>query len=67
MNIKICRVNSSKKKQKELFSIFQTEDSYMEPNDIILKFKHSTIEPNLTSSTICFVHLETLRLFLLHN
>ena len=44
---KLCQRNPSKKKQKELFSIFwKLKDSYMEPDEIILKFKHSKIESN---------------------
>ena len=46
---------------------YQTEDSYMEPDETMLKFKYSKIEPNWTSSTICIVHFKTLELFLLYN
>ena len=60
--------NSFKKETKRaLLDILETEDTYMEPDEIMLKFKHSKIESNSTSSSIFFVHLETLGLFLLHN
>ena len=39
----------------------------MEPDEIMLKFKDSKIESNSTISSIFFVHLETLGLFLLYN
>ena len=56
--------NSFKKETKRaLLNILETEDSYMEPDEIMLKFKHSKIESNRTSSTIFFVHLETLGFF----
>ena len=47
MNTKICQRNPSKKKTKRaLLNILETEDSYMEPDEIMLKFKHSKIESN---------------------
>ena len=61
MNTKTHQKNPSKKKQKELFSIFQ------EPNEIIPKFKHSKIESNWSSSTTFFIRLGTLGFFLLYN
>ena len=68
MNTKICQRNPSKKETKRaLLNILETEDSYMEPDEIMLKFKHSKIESNSTISSIFFVHLETLGLFLLYN
>ena len=68
MNIKIFQRNPSKKKTKRaLLSILGTEYSHMEPDEIMLKFKHSKIEPNWTSFTVCFVHLETQGLSLLYN
>ena len=39
--------NSFKKETKRaLLNILETEDSYMEPDEIMLKFKHSKIESN---------------------
>ena len=68
MNTKICQRNPSKKETKRaLLNILETEDSYMEPDKIMLKFKDSKIESNSTISSIFFVHLETLGLFLLYN
>ena len=59
VNTKICPRNLSKKETKRaLLNILETEDSYKEPDDIMLKFKHSKIELNSTSSTIFFIHLE---------
>ena len=53
-----CKNLSKKSFKKEtkraLLNILETEDSYMEPDKIILKFKHSKIETNLTSSTISY-------------
>ena len=47
MNTKICQRNPSKKETKRaLLNILETEDSYMEPDEIMLKFKHSKIESN---------------------
>ena len=48
MNIKIFQRNPSKKKKtkRALLSILGTEYSHMEPDEIMLKFKHSKIEPN---------------------
>ena len=64
LNTKICPRNLSKKETKRaLLNILETEDSYKEPDDIMLKFKHSKIELNSTSSTIFFIHLETLGFF----
>ena len=62
MNTKTCQRNPSKEETKRaLLNILETEDSYMEPDEItMLKFKHSKIEPNWISSTICFVHLKTM-------
>ena len=68
MNTKIWQRNPSKKETKRaLLNILETKDSYMEPDEIMLKVKHSKIKSNRTSSTIIFVHLETLGLFLLYN
>ena len=64
VNTKICPRNLSKKETKRaLLNILETEDSYKEPDDIMLKFKHSKIELNSTNSTIFFIHLETLGFF----
>ena len=47
MNTKICQRNPSKKETKRaLLNILETEDSYIEPDDIMLKFKHRKIELN---------------------
>ena len=35
-----------KKTNRALLNILETEDSYMEPDEIMLKFKHSKIESN---------------------
>ena len=68
MNTKIWQRNPSKKETKRApLNILETKDSYMEPDEIMLKVKHSKIKSNRTSSTIIFVHLETLGLFLLYN
>ena len=67
MNTKTCQRNPSKEETKRaLLNILETEDSNMEPDEItMLKFKHSKIEPNWISSTICFVHLKTMTFSLL--
>ena len=39
MNIKIHQRNPSKKKKKELLNILEAQDSYVEPDEIMLKFK----------------------------
>ena len=68
MNIKNLSKKSFKKETKRaLLNILETEDSYLNPNEIMLKFKHSKIEPIWTSATICFVHLETLGLSFLYK
>ena len=55
MNTKICQRNPSTKETKRaLLNILETEDSYMEPDEIMLKFKHSKIESNSTISSIFF-------------
>ena len=47
MNTKIWQRNPSKKETKRaLLNILETEDSYIEPDDIMLKFKHRKIELN---------------------
>ena len=47
MNTKICQRNPSKKETKRaLLNILETEDSYMEPDEIMLQFKNSKIESN---------------------
>ena len=56
-----------KKSKWALLNRLRTKDSYMEPDGIILNFKHGKIETNWTSPTISFVHLETQGLFLLYN
>ena len=63
----LSKKSFKKETKRALLNVLETDDSYMEPDEIMLKFKHSKIESNLTSSTIFFVHLETLGLFLLYN
>ena len=63
----LSKKSFKKETKRALLNILETEDSYMEPDEIMLKFKHNKIESNETSSTIFFVHLETLGLFLLYN
>ena len=47
VNIKTFQENLSKKETKRaLLNILDNEDSYMRPDEIVLKFKHSKIEPN---------------------
>ena len=46
MNIKIYQRHPSKKKQRAHLNILETGDSHMEPDEIMLKFKHTKIEPN---------------------
>ena len=61
-------LKSFKKETTRAFlNILETEDSSMEPDEIMLKFKHRKIEPYWFSSTVFFVHLESLGLFLLYN
>ena len=59
----LSKKSIKKETKRALLNILETEDSYMEPDEIMLKFKHSKIESNRTSSTIFFVHLETLGFF----
>ena len=63
----LSKKSFKKETKRALLNILETEDSYMEPDEIMLKFKHNKIESNETSSTIFFVHLETLGLFLLYK
>ena len=63
----LAKKSFKKETKRALLNILETKDSYMEPDEIMLKVKHSKIESNWTSSTIIFVHLETLGLFLLYN
>ena len=47
MNTKIWQRNPSKKEAKRaLLNILETKDPYMEPDEIMLKVKHSKIESN---------------------
>ena len=47
VNIKTSQRKSFKKRNKKSSSqLLDTEDSYMRPDEIVLKFKHSKIEPN---------------------
>ena len=63
----LAKKSFKKETKRALLNILETKDSYMEPDEIMLKVKHSKIKSNRTSSTIIFVHLETLGLFLLYN
>ena len=63
----LAKKSFKKETKRALLNILETKDPYMEPDEITLKVKHSKIESNWTSSTIIFVHLETLGLFLLYN
>ena len=63
----LSKKSFKKETKRALLNILETEDSYMEPDEIMLKFKHNKIESNETISTLFFVHLETLGLFLLYN
>ena len=46
INIKNFSKKSLKKEtERALLNILETEDSYLKPNEIMLKFKHSKIEP----------------------
>ena len=68
INIKNLSKKSFKKETKRaLLNILETEDSYLNPNEIMLKFKHSKTEPIWTSATICFLHWETLGLSFLYK
>ena len=55
-----------KETKRALLNILETEDFYMEPDEIMLN-SNSKIESNWSSSTIFFEHLKTLGLFLLYN
>ena len=47
MNRKICQRNPSQKETKKaLVNILETEDSYIKPDEIMVKFKHGKIETN---------------------
>ena len=63
----LSKKSFKKETKRALLNILETKDPYMEPDEIMLKVKHSKIESNWTSYTIIFVHLETLGLFLLYN
>ena len=63
----LAKKSFKKETKRALLNILESRNSYMEPDEIMLKVKHSKIESNWTSSTIIFVHLETLGLFLLYN
>ena len=46
INIKNLSKKSFKKETKRaLLNVLETEDSYLNPNEIMLKFKHSKTEP----------------------
>ena len=63
----LSKKSFKKETKRALLNILETKDPYMEPDEIMLKVKYSKTESNWTSSTIIFVHLETLGLFLLYN
>ena len=42
----LSKKSFKKKTKRALLNILETEDSYMEPDEIMLKFKHSKIESN---------------------
>ena len=49
-----------KRNKKAPHNILETEDSYIKPDEIMVKFKHGKIETNWTySCTISLVHLDT--------
>ena len=41
----VKEVLQKKETKRALFNILETEDSYLKPNEIMLKFKHSKTEP----------------------
>ena len=42
----LSKKSIKKETKRALLNILETEDSYMEPDEIMLKFKHSKIESN---------------------
>ena len=55
-----------KRNKKALVNILETEDFYIKPDEIMVKFKHGKIETNGTCSCkISLVHLDTRVFFLL--
>ena len=49
-----------KRNKKAPHNILETEDSYIKPDEIMVKFKHGKIETNWTCScAISLVHLDT--------
>ena len=46
MNRKICQRNPSKRNKKVHLNILGTENSSIEPDEIMLKFTHCKIETN---------------------
>ena len=40
------KIFQKREPKRALLNILDTEDSYMRPDEIVLKFKHSKIEPN---------------------
>ena len=63
----LAKKSFKKETKRALLNSLETKDSYMEPDEIMLKVKHSKMKSNRTSSTIIFVNLKTLGLFLLYN
>ena len=43
---KFSKKSFKKETKRALLNFLETEDSYMEPDEIMLKFKHSNIESN---------------------
>ena len=43
---KLSKKSFKKETKRALLNILETEDSYMEPDEIMLTFKHSKIESN---------------------
>ena len=42
----LSKKSFKKETKRALLNILETEDSYMDPDEIMLKFKHSKIESN---------------------
>ena len=42
----LSKKSFKKERKRALLNILETEDSYIEPDEIVVKFKHSKIESN---------------------
>ena len=42
----LSKKSFQKERKRALLNILETEDSYIEPDEIVVKFKHSKIESN---------------------